>query len=489
MGEAETRNAREGRMRANGAKRQWVVAALVATMLVAPLPALARHQARPSSPPAPAATARIPAALLPRINASFAADDPAYAIATLPDDATTLRTMNPAHGLTTTFAPDGLTFAGRGEARWTLRLAGMGEEAVAPGVVPVIAGQRVEYRRGNLTEWYLNGPLGVEQGFTLASPPMSDDAFALRVATGGNATPRLDGGDVTLTLPDGEEWAYGHLRVTDATGRQLPARLEAAGGTIAIRADLAGAVYPVTVDPLVEQKRLTASDGAASDSFGYAVAMSGDGTRVIVGAYFKGVSVNSRQGEAYVYSGANYATEKKLTASDGASDDYFGSAVAISTDGTRVVVGAYDKNVGMGSRQGAAYVYSGTNYGTEKELTTSNGVADDNFGRTVGMSGDGTRVIVGAPSSFFQTNSQGGAYIYSGTNYGTEKKLVASDHAAGDAFGTAVAMSGDGTKVVVGAIGKQVGGNSQQGAAYIYSGTNYATEQRLSESDGLERIA
>ncbi len=468
-------------MWANSAKRQWVVAALIAAILAATLPALAAYHARlPSLPPPAAENTPIPAALLPRVNASFAADDPAYAIAALPDEATTLRAANPAHHLMTTFASDGVTFAGKDDARWSLRLSD-----IKADTAPIIAGGRVEYRRGNLTEWYLNGPLGVEQGFTLTAPPASGDAFALTVATGGNATPRLDGGDVTLTLPDGEEWTYGHLLVTDATGRQLPARMDVERETIAIHTDLAGAVYPVTVDPLVQQKRLTASDGADSDFFGTAVAMSGDGTRVIVGAYFKGVGVNSRQGEAYVYSGTNYATEKKLTASDGATDDYFGGAVAISTDGTRVVVGAYFMNVGMNPRQGAAYVYSGTNYATEKKLTASDGMADDNFGRTVGMSGDGTRVITGAPSSFFQTNSQGAAYIYNGVNYATEKKLVASDHAAGDAFGTAVAMSGDGTKVIVGAIGKQVGGNPQQGAAYIYSGTNYVTEQRLSESDGL----
>ena len=88
-------------------------------------------------------------------------------------------------------------------------------------------------------------------------------------------------------MPGGETFQYGHLLVTDATGRQLPARLRCDEGAITITADLAGAAYPVTVDPLVQQKILTASDGADRDFFGCSVAMSSDGTRVIVGAYRK----------------------------------------------------------------------------------------------------------------------------------------------------------------------------------------------------------
>jgi len=395
-------------MRTNSAKRQWVMATLIAAILAATLPALAAHHARlPSLPPPAAENARIPTALLPRVNASFAADDPAYAVATLPDDATTLRAANPAHHLITTFAPDGVTFAGQDDARWSLRLSD-----IKADTAPIIAGGRVEYRRGNLTEWYLNGPLGVEQGFTLAVPPASGDAFVLTVATGGNATPRLDGGDVTLTLPDGKEWVYGDLLVTDAAGRQLPARLEVAGDTIAIRADLAGAVYPVTVDPFVQQKKLTSSNGAASDFFGDAVAMSGDGSRVVVGASSKSMGTNTNQGEAYVYSGTNYATETKLTASDGAIYDNFGGTVAISGDGTRVAVGAYLKKVGTNTAQGAAYVYSGTNYATEQRLTASDGAAGDHFG-AVAISGDGTRVVVGAYLKTVGANTwQGATYVF-----------------------------------------------------------------------------
>ena len=197
---------------------------------------------------------QLPDALLPRVNASFAADDPAYAVAATPDDPTTLRAANATHRLTTTFAPDGIAVVGEHGAGWSLRFAAVGADAVSPTLAPILAGMRVEYWRGDLTEWYLNGPLGVEPGFTLAAPPRTGDAFALTLAVGGQAIPQVNGSDVTLTMPEGEAFQYGHLWVTDATGRQLPAHLGVNDGTIAITANLAGATYPVTIDPLVHRR-------------------------------------------------------------------------------------------------------------------------------------------------------------------------------------------------------------------------------------------
>ena len=62
--------------------------------------------------------------------------------------------------------------------------------------------------------------------------------------------------------------------------------------------------------------------------------------------------MNDHQGEAYIYSGTNYATEKKLLAGDGAANDYFGASVSMSSDGTKVIVGAYRKQVGANAEQG-----------------------------------------------------------------------------------------------------------------------------------------
>ncbi|MBM3949001.1 MAG: hypothetical protein FJ312_07155, partial [SAR202 cluster bacterium] len=76
--------------------------------------------------------------------------------------------------------------------------------------------------------------------------------------------------------------------------------------------------------PDTQQAKLTASDGAADDLFGYSVAVSGD--TAVVGAWSDDVGSNDNQGSAYVFvrSGATWSQQAKLTASDGGTEDRFG---------------------------------------------------------------------------------------------------------------------------------------------------------------------
>ena len=100
-----------------------------------------------------------------------------------------------------------------------------------------------------------------------------------------------------------------------------------------------------------EVAKLTAADAAADDRFGHRVAM--DGGTVVVGAYRK----DGQTGAAYVFrtsdGGASYGQVVKLTASDAAVGDWFGYPVAIA-NGT-IVVGAIGAGTG-----GAAYVFRTT---------------------------------------------------------------------------------------------------------------------------------
>jgi MYXO-CTERM domain-containing protein len=109
---------------------------------------------------------------------------------------------------------------------------------------------------------------------------------------------------------------------------------------------------------LTETAKLTASDGAAGDRFGGSVAVSGD--TVVVGALLDDIGANSDQGSAYVFvkPGGGWTTTStfnaKLTASDGAASDNFGFSVAVSGD--TVVVGAFADDIGANADQGSAYV-------------------------------------------------------------------------------------------------------------------------------------
>ena len=184
-----------------------------------------------------------------------------------------------------------------------------------------------------------------------------------------------------------------------------------------------------------ELMKLTASDGAAGDQFGYWTAISGN--IAIVGSKYDD-DAGTDSGSAYLFDITTGDELFKLTASDGAAGDYFGYAVSI--DGNMAVVGAYNDD-DVGANSGAVYVFD-VNTGRElHKLTASDGAAGDEFGRAFGISG--YTVAVGSENNDALGNNSGAAYIYDLT-FGDELgKLTASDAAAFDGFGTAVGMNGN----------------------------------------------
>ena len=160
-----------------------------------------------------------------------------------------------------------------------------------------------------------------------------------------------------------------------------------------------------------EQAKLTASDGVADDLFGHSVSIDGD--TAVIGA-FRDDDNGSNSGSAYVYvrSDGVWSEQAKLTASDGAQDDSFGYSVSI--DGDTVVVGAMDDDNGSGS--GSAYVYVRSNgvWSEQQKLTASDGATGDYFGYSVSIDGDA--VIIGASGDEDNGNASGSAYVFVRSN-------------------------------------------------------------------------
>jgi len=235
----------------------------------------------------------------------------------------------------------------------------------------------------------------------------------------------------------------------------------------------------------IEQAALTASDGASNDQFGYSVSIYGD--YAIIGARYKNVGGNIRQGKVYIYkrSGTTWSQEATLTASDGNAYDEFGNSVSISDE--YAIVGALYKDVNGNNNQGRVYIFKrvGTNWSQEAAITASDGAANDFFGCSVSIFSD--YVLIGARGKDVGINeNQGKAYLFkrSGTSWSQESIITASDGAADDVFGHSVSISGD--YVVVGAFLKDVGTNIDQGKAYIFkrTGTLWNQEAILISSDG-----
>ena len=202
------------------------------------------------------------------------------------------------------------------------------------------------------------------------------------------------------------------------------------------------------------ENKITASDGAASDYFGQSVAVGSD--RIVIGAY-QDDDNGSNSGSAYIFDldGTQLA---KITASDAAAGDYFGQSVAVGSG--RIVIGAY-RDADNGSDSGSAYIFDldGTQLA---KITASDGAASDNFGSVVAI-GNG-RIVVGAYYDDDNGTNSGSAYIFDldGTQLA---KITASDGAANDRFGSSVAI-GNG-RIVVGAYGDDDNG-SDSGSAYIF---------------------
>jgi len=254
-------------------------------------------------------------------------------------------------------------------------------------------------------------------------------------------------------------------------------------------ADAPGAARALRALLVAQQAQLTAADGAAEDHFGYAVAVSGD--TVVVGAEGDDVGANSGQGSVYVFvrsivlGSVVWDYLAQLTADDGASADWFGASVAISGD--TIVVGALGDDVGATVDQGSAYVFkrSGMTWTQRAKLTAADGAYGDRFGQAVAISGD--TIVVGAHGDDVGDNvDQGSAYIFtgSGATWREAAQLTATGGASGDSFGISVAIWRD--TVVVGAPGDDVGGDAQQGSARVFvrSAAGWTQQAQLTAADG-----
>lgn len=216
----------------------------------------------------------------------------------------------------------------------------------------------------------------------------------------------------------------------------------------------------------VEVAKLVVPDGDADDLFGESVAISGD--RVIVGA-----SKYAGKGAAFVFtgSGSSWSMLAKLLASDGLAGDDFGISVDITA--THAIVGAANDDAPK-VNQGSVYIFGkdtgGTDtYGQQAKRVAADGDTNDNYGISVSI--DGTVAVVGSRYDDDLGTNSGAAYVLgkdlSGANaWGQQQKLTASDGAAGDYFGSSVAI--DGTHIIVGSYLDDYSAINNAGSAYVF---------------------
>jgi len=199
---------------------------------------------------------------------------------------------------------------------------------------------------------------------------------------------------------------------------------------------------------------------AAIDDSGSAVSLSADGTRVAIGAQFNDgngtnaghVRVFEYVGSAWVQLGGDIDGE--------ATNDYSGFAVSLSADGGRVAVGAV-LNDGNGVDSGHVRVYEYESLSWSQLGADIDGEASSDIsGYSVSLSANGGRVAIGALGNDDAGNAAGHVRVYEFVSSSWLQLGADIDgEASADYSGTSVSISGDGTRVAVGANGNDAGGN------------------------------
>lgn len=400
-----------------------------------------------------------------------------------------------------------------GDLTWDLRLQGWGYAgAQTLSQTPELTAteNRAEYRYPGLNEWYVNGPFGVQQGFTIMEPPSASQGSQLTLALGlGELQAQVDGdrkGAVVSGVTASTKLNYGGLKAYDATHRPLVAWMETSesSASLLLQVETGGAIYPITVDPLARQVKLTASEGV-DDNFGFSVAVSNDGRTALVGAYKANVGGHASQGAVYafyldkiitgieeaifewVYQG-RFDTSLSM---DGKSDDRFGISVALSDNGDIAVVGADGVDWGGKVDQGAAYIFARTSgaWSVRARLLAVDGAAGDKLGWSVALSGTGSTALVGAHGAISSPyTGNGAAYVFTSSEAGgagswfLHSKLFRAI-GTGAAMGYSVALNSNGDTALLGAFAYDGVDKVDQGLVVVYQltgGTSWDYKTTLS---------
>jgi hypothetical protein len=457
-------------------------AAALATLIVPREGAPAARSARGAE----AVRSALPAGALGPVSAALGRSAPEYRARVA---AGSISTFSAPQRLHASFSRAGVRIGGRAGVSLRLQTLVQGGLArrLAP-VTPTASANRVTFARPGLSEWYANGPLGIEQGFTLtARPPTgAGGAVVLAMRLGSAARTQLARGGQALTVRarGGSTLRYGNLLALDATGRALPSRMTLDGRELRIMLDARGARYPLRIDPLVQQgRRLTGAAGSLN-RFGYSVALSDDGNTAVVGArYGSGTYVFARSGSAWSLQGTlvteEEAGEGSACEGEGAEGECsFGRAVAMSADGNTVLIGAATAD----ERRGAAWVFTRAGSVWTQQgprLTAAVESARGHFGAAVALSGDGSTAVIGGPAD---QSHRGTAWVFTRGSSGWSERatLTGPGTTEGVYFGRSVAISEDGGTVAIGGTGD----SQYAGAVWVFGGAGSTWAQRGAKLTG-----
>ncbi|HEY4055217.1 MAG TPA: hypothetical protein VGM39_01370 [Kofleriaceae bacterium] len=329
---------------------------------------------------------------------------------------------------------------------WSVAASGDGTRVVvgAPGAAS---------NAGQAFVWHYDGSAWTQEGVLFAMDMQTDDGFGASVAIDLAGATIVVGADHADDDPaDNSGAAYVFERV--GTGWSQTFKLRA---TVPNPSDHFGSSSAISADSFTIAVGASGEDGISGGV---------DADPTMLGTF--------DEGAVYLFerAGATWTQTHYVKPPTPSEDQLFGSSVALSSDGAMLAVGAPHE----ATQTGAVYLVE-ADVPTTTRLAANNASVGDNFGYAVGLSGDGRRVIAGAPGEDGAgrgTNSpqdedgpeSGAAYIFERTSAWTQiafVKTLTSDPS--DQVGVAVSMSGDGSHAVIGAIGETGSSSGRDGVA------------------------
>ena len=236
-----------------------------------------------------------------------------------------------------------------------------------------------------------------------------------------------------------------------------------------------------------QQKGNDIDGEAAEDFFGSSVSLSADGAIVAIGAVFNdGNGHNAGHVRLYEWDGS--AWQQKGNDIEGeAADDYSGSSVSLSSDGAIVAIGAFD-NDGNGANAGHVRVYEWDGSAWQQKGSDIDGEAENDYsGSSVSLSSDGSIVAIGALGNDADgAGSYGHVRLYEWDGSAWQQKGNDIDgEAASDYSGSSVSLSSDGAIVAIGAAYNDGINGEDSGHVRVYS---IATTQNITTPEPDERV-
>ena len=286
----------------------------------------------------------LPLAARAPANAAVGAKEPRYRVAA---DGAGLAAASPAQHLNARFASAGVSVSsGSAQLGLSLRSVGYGsaQRTLAP-VAPRGHANRVLYAHPGLVESYANGPLGIEQGFTIARAPRAhaDGALTLSLALSGNTQAALASGGQAVSFSRDGHSCCATRGCSPATrrGRSLRSWLSLDGSTLTLHVDGAGARYPLHIDPLLQQgAKLTGgaqSWGRRRTGLRRERRGVGNGDVALVGDPQNGLE----EGTVWVFtrSGSTWSLKEVIEPTLSGCGCEFGQSVSLSADGKTALIG------------------------------------------------------------------------------------------------------------------------------------------------------